>query len=54
MIIRDGLLTLDFKNNKLIQALVIVQENESALDEKEFNDFCRAQLESVATSHKTN
>ena len=54
IIIRDGLLTLDFKNNKLIQALVIVQENESALNEKEFNDFCRAQLESVATSDKTN
>ena len=53
MIIRDGLLTLDFKNNKLIQALV-EQGNDSVLDEKEFNDFCRAQLESVATSHKTN
>ena len=54
MIIKDGLLTLDFKNNKLIHALVINRENDSALDEKEFNDFCRAQLESVATSDKTN
>jgi hypothetical protein len=54
IIIRDGLLTLDFKNNKLTQVLVIVRENESALDEKEFNDFCRGQLEAVAASEKTN
>ena len=53
MIIRDGLLTLDFKNNKLIQALVD-QGNDSVPDEKEFNDFCRAQLESAATSDKTS
>jgi len=54
IIIRDGLLTMDFKNNKLVQALVINREDNSGLDEREFNDFCNAQLESVATSHKTN
>jgi len=43
IIIRDGLLTLDFKNNKLVQAVVIKRENDSDL-EKEFNDFCRKQL----------
>jgi hypothetical protein len=53
IIIRDGLLTLDFKNNKLVQAWVINREDNSGPGEKEFNDFCRAQLESVASSHKT-
>ncbi len=54
IMIRDGLLTMDFKNNKLVQALVVNRDDNSQLDEKEFNDFCRAQLESVTTSQKTN
>lgn len=39
IILKDDLLTLDFKNNKLIQ--VSIDENEPAVDEKEFNEFCR-------------
>ena len=39
--LKDGLLTIDFKNNKLIQQLII-DEN---VNEKDFNDFCKEQLE---------
>ncbi|MEP7109041.1 MAG: hypothetical protein ABI760_13695 [Ferruginibacter sp.] len=39
IILKDSLLTLDFKNNKLMQ--VIIDENEKAVDENAFNDFCR-------------
>ena len=39
IILKDGLLTLDFKNNKLIQ--VSIDENKTAVDENSFNDFCK-------------
>ena len=39
LIFKDSLLTLDFKNNKLIQ--LKIDENEATVDENEFNDFCR-------------
>src|SRR5207253_7480436 len=39
--LKDTLLTLDFKNNKLIQQLLI-DEN---VNEKDFNEFCAEQLE---------
>jgi len=42
LIIKDGLLTIDFKNNKIIQQQVA--DISSTIDEKEFNDFCRQQL----------
>jgi len=42
VILKDGYLTIDFKNNKLIQQSV--DENHARVDEKEFNDFCRQQL----------
>ena len=42
LIIKDGLLTIDFKNNKIIQQQVV--NSQSTIDEKEFNDFCRQQL----------
>lgn len=42
LIIKDGLLTIDFKNNKIIQQQVA--NSQSTIDEKEFNDFCRQQL----------
>lgn len=42
MILKDGLLTIDFKNNQLIQQLV--DENWTSIAEKEFNEFCRQQL----------
>jgi len=42
LIIKDGLLTIDFKNNRIIQQQVV--DISSTIDEKEFNDFCRQQL----------
>jgi hypothetical protein len=42
LIIKDGLLTIDFKNNKIIQQQIA--DISSTIDEKEFNDFCHQQL----------
>lgn len=42
IILKDGLLTIDFKNNRIIQQLT--DETSGAVNEKEFNDFCRQQL----------
>lgn len=41
VILKDGLLTIDFKNNKLIQQLI---EEINPVNQEEFNEFCRAQL----------
>jgi hypothetical protein len=40
VILKEGLLTIDFKNDKLIQAAIINTET----NEKDFNDFCNRQL----------
>ena len=40
VVLNDGLLTIDLKNNKLIQQYV-----GHATDERDFNEFCRRQLE---------
>ncbi|HLF47073.1 MAG TPA: hypothetical protein VI548_11645 [Chitinophagaceae bacterium] len=42
IILKDGILTIDFKNNKLIQQLI--DDTKCAVDEKEFNDFCKSRL----------
>ena len=42
LIIKDGLLTIDFKNNKIIQQQIA--DISLTIDEKEFNDFCLQQL----------
>ena len=42
LILKDGLLTIDLKNNKIIQQYV--DQKSLTIDEKEFNDFCRQQL----------
>ena len=42
LILKDGLLTIDFKNNKIIQQQIA--DTSSTVDEKEFNDFCKQQL----------
>ncbi len=42
VILKDGLLTIDLKNNKLIQQAI--DEHKTSVNEKEFNDFCREQL----------
>ncbi len=38
IILKDNLLTLDFKNNKLLQLTIV--ENEIMVDEGSFNHFC--------------
>ena len=42
LILKDGLLTIDFKNNRIIQQQIA--DTSSTIDEKEFNDFCEQQL----------
>ncbi len=42
IVLKDNLLTLDFKNNKVVQ----LEIEESGVDEEEFNAFCREKLES--------
>jgi hypothetical protein len=41
VILKDNILTLDFKNNKLIQAEI---ENPKSVNEKQFNSFAQSQL----------
>ncbi len=42
IILKDGLLTLNFKNNTIIQQYV--DDIKTNVNEQEFNDFCRQQL----------
>ncbi len=42
VILKDGLLTIDFKNNRIIQQSVEVSAK--PINEQEFNDFCKAQM----------
>lgn len=41
IILKDGLLTIDFKNNKIIQQLI---DGKNTVDETAFNQYCREQL----------
>jgi len=43
IILKDGLLTLDFKNNRIFQKETI-DDDEPDADEDEFNDYCRQKL----------
>lgn len=45
VILKDGLLTINLINDEFFQQLV--DETKTKLDEKEFNDFCRQQLQSA-------
>lgn len=42
VIIKDGIITIDFKNDKLIQKEI--QSGATERDEREFNEFCRNRL----------
>jgi len=42
LVMKDGLVTIDLKNNKLIQQYL--DESSITVNEKEFNDFCKKQL----------
>ncbi len=48
-ILKDGILTIDFKNNKIIQQQI--DELSASINEKEFNDFCKQQL--ATSNHET-
>ncbi len=50
-LLKDGFLTIDFKNNKIIQQLI--DESRSQVNEKEFNEFCKQQLQG-SNHQKTN
>ena len=41
-ILKDGLLTIDLKNNRIIQQYI--DERRTKVKEKEFNEFCSQQL----------
>jgi len=42
IVLKDGLLTIDYKNNKIFQKEI--EEEITSVLEKEFNEFCRLQL----------
>jgi hypothetical protein len=44
VILKDGLLTLDFKSNRLLQKEIADDDEEDDADEEEFNSFCRGRL----------
>lgn len=44
LVLKDSLLTIDFKNNKLLQQEIINGENEYDINEKEFNAFCKEMI----------
>jgi hypothetical protein len=46
IVLRDGLLTLDFTNNRILQREIEDDEEDDA-DEDEFNEYCRQQLANV-------
>ncbi|MBX3241585.1 MAG: hypothetical protein KIT80_11415 [Chitinophagaceae bacterium] len=46
VILRDNLLTLDFKNNRILQREIIPERSDVV--EEEFNRFCREQLQNTA------
>lgn len=47
VVLKDGLLTLDFKSNRLMQKEVVDDDDEDDADEDEFNAWCRTQLDSL-------
>ena len=50
IVLKDGLLTLDFKNNRLMQKEVVDDDDEDNADEEEFNAYCRERLAASAGS----
>jgi hypothetical protein len=48
IILKDGLLTIDYKNNKIVQQPI--DENVTTVNETEFNEFCKGQLKKAAAS----
>ncbi len=46
VVLKDNLLTIDFKTNKLVQAEI--EESKDVIEEHNFNRFCKANLTHVA------
>ena len=46
IIIKDGIITIDFKNNKLLQKEI--QSGSTAQDEQDFNEFCSNRLHTIS------
>jgi hypothetical protein len=44
VVLKDGLLTMDFINNRILQREVEEDDEEDDASEEEFNQFCREQL----------
>jgi hypothetical protein len=44
VMLKDGMLTMDFYNNRLLQRQVEDDEDDDDATEEEFNLFCRQQL----------
>ncbi len=44
VMLKDGLLTMDFHNNRLLQREIEDDEDEDDATEEEFNNFCQEQL----------
>jgi len=44
VVLKDGLLTLDFKSNRLIQKEIAEDDEDDDADEEEFNLYCRSRL----------
>ena len=42
VVLKDGILTIDLKNNKLIQS--VISKESADINEREFNLFCKEQL----------
>jgi hypothetical protein len=50
VILKDGMITIDFRNNKIIQEYL--DETSPVVNEKEFNEFCSKQLVHAAMNAK--
>jgi hypothetical protein len=53
IILKDGMLTLDFANNKILQREIEDDDDDDDADEKEFNEYCRSQLAKAYTNIST-
>jgi hypothetical protein len=51
VVLKDNILTIDFKNNKLIQKEI--ESDASQNDEREFNEFCRNRLSDTGATPNT-
>jgi hypothetical protein len=51
VVLKDNILTIDFKNNKLIQKEI--ESDASQNDEREFNEFCRNMLDTKGVMQHT-